>query len=95
MPTEAETVMQEMSDLAKFASSEACKRIMDIADVLDDNHLKLMVGMSAARTLYISFLVSAINKGMPHEAAECFVRDTIGRINRHIDELNKESEKKQ
>lgn len=93
MPEAIETMMQEVDDLSKFASSEAVKRIMDIADVLDVNELKLMVGMRAARTLYVSFLLTAVEKGMPHCAAESYVADTIDKINKHIGELVEERKK--
>lgn len=79
----------EVEDLSHFATREAVDRIMQIADVLPDRQLKLVTGLKAARTLYVSFLMAAIDDGMPHQAAEGFVRDTIDTINAAIADLAK------
>ena len=77
----------QIEDIHKFAAEEAAKRIMQIATNIDNRQLALIIGMKAARSIYVSMVLTAIDDGMPHSAAEKVVRDTIDSLNEHIAEL--------
>ena len=85
--TRLEQAMVEVEDLARFAGEEACQRILDIAAVIPEKQLQLIIGMKAARTLYIAFMINAVQDGMPSCAAEAYVNDTIDKINSLIEEM--------
>lgn len=73
-------MMDEVFDLGKFASVEAAKRICKIADVMPDRHTKLMVGLRASRSLFMSYVLTAVQSGMPPDMAVTFVCDTMQEI---------------
>lgn len=87
MTPEEKQMMDEVFDLAKYASVEAAKRITRIADVMPEDQFKIMVGLRASRSLFTSYLLTAVQNGMPVCGAVRFLCDTMEQIGEMIVEL--------
>lgn len=84
MTPQEKQMMDEVDDLGRFASVEAVKRISQVADVMPDRELKLMVGLRASRSLFMSYVLTAVQSGMPIDVASSYICGTMDQLGRLI-----------
>lgn len=92
MTPEEKQMMDEIDDLAKFASVEAAKRMCKIADVMPDQHTKIMVGLRASKSLFMSYVLTAVQNGMPVGIAGKYICDTMEQLGELLLDASKEDQ---